>query len=514
VINHSLNILKKYHKWPALIISVFLLLFALSGIVLNHRDQFSSVDIDRKWLPPVYRYNNWNLASVKSSLKISEDSILIYGNIGIWLTCNDFMEFSKFSNGFPRGIDNRKIFTLLMTENGNIYAGSLSGLYRLDRQTSTWTFTSLPVSERRVVGMTQKEDSIIVMTRSNILVAKDTANPHFLVRTLPAALDDTGTETLFKTLWLVHSGKIFGMTGQIIVDLMALVIIFLIFSGLLFFFTPKLLRRITGSSARSKLKKTNRWSIQWHGKLGNLAFIFLGLIAITGMFLRPPLLIPIAGTRVPVIKKSWLDNPNPWFDKLRDIIWDPVAGKFLYSTTEGIYFSGAFPSENLIPFTVQPPVSVMGINVFEKSCQEGYLAGSFSGIYQWLPEKGIVTDHITGHPIVRTDGLSSPFGNVPVSGRLEFKGSEIIFDYIFGAFSPQDDVRFPEMPSSIARDSSISLWNLALEVHTGRIFYPLIGNWYILYIPLMGISTLVVLVSGFLILSRKKKAKARREDAA
>jgi hypothetical protein len=507
-----LKTLKKYHKWPALVISLFLLLFAFSGIVLNHRDLFSSIDIDRKWLPSVYRYDNWNLASVKSSLEISEDSILIYGNIGIWLTDKNFSKFSSFSDGFPKGIDNRKIFTMLMTDNGSIYAGSLSGLYNLDRQTATWSDTYLPVSERRVVGMTQKDDSIFVMTRSNILVAEDTDNPVFLARTLPAAIDDAGTETLFRTLWLIHSGKIFGVTGKIIVDVLAITLIFLIFSGLLFFFTPKLLKRISGIAARSKLKRTNRWSIQWHGKLGNIVFIFLGLIATTGMFLRPPLLIPIAGTRVPVIKNSWLDNPNPWFDKLRDILWDPGKRIFLYSTSEGIYYSGPLPSGNLIPFAVQPPVSVMGINVFEKSDHEGYLTGSFSGIYRWIPEKGIVTDHITGQSFAGSDGLASPFGNVPVSGRLEYKGSEILFDYTRGAFSHHHGVRFPEMPVPIAKSSPISLWNLALEVHTGRIFFPLIGNWYILYIPVMGISTLVVLISGYMILSRRKRAKKTSRD--
>jgi hypothetical protein len=502
-----LKTLKKYHKWPALVISLFLFLFAFSGIVLNHRDLFSSVDIDRGWLPRVYRYSNWNLASVKSSLEVSEDSILIYGNIGIWLTDKNFSKFSNFSDGFPKGIDNRKIFTMLITEAGNVYAGSLSGLYRLDRQGGKWTYTIMPVKESRIVGMTLKEDSIFVMTRSNMLVAEDTGNPVFLARTLPAALDDEGTETLFRTLWLIHSGKIFGVTGKVIVDLLAITLIFLIFSGLLFFFTPKLLKRISGTSARSKLKKTNRWSIQWHGKLGNIVFIFLGLIAITGMFLRPPLLIPIAGTRVPVIKNSWLDNPNPWFDKLRDILWDPGKGIFLYSTSEGIYYSGPFPSGNLIPFAMQPPVSVMGINVFERSDQEGYLTGSFSGIYRWIPEKGIVTDHITGQSFTGSDRLASPFGNVPVSGRMEYKGSEILFDYTRGAFSLKNNVKFPEMPTAIANNSPISLWNLALEVHTGRIFFPLIGNWYILYIPVMGISTLVVLISGYMILSRRKRAK-------
>ncbi len=77
--------LKRYHKWPGIVISVFALFFALSGIILNHRNLISSVDISRKLMPPGYQYNNWNLAAVKSSLPVGRDSMLIYGNIGAWL---------------------------------------------------------------------------------------------------------------------------------------------------------------------------------------------------------------------------------------------------------------------------------------------------------------------------------------------------------------------------------------------------------------------------------------------
>src|SRR5665647_294253 len=80
--------LKKYHKWPGIVVSGFALLFALSGIILNHRNVISSVDISRKWMPPGYQYTNWNMSGVRSSLQVGNDSVLIYGNIGIWLvTC-------------------------------------------------------------------------------------------------------------------------------------------------------------------------------------------------------------------------------------------------------------------------------------------------------------------------------------------------------------------------------------------------------------------------------------------
>ena len=556
------KILRKYHKWPALVISFFLLLFAVSGIILNHRSFFSSVDIPRNWLPSEYRYYNWNLAAVKSSLNITADSVFIYGNIGVWLTDAGFSGFSDYTSGFPAGADSRKIFSMLETANGHIYAGAQSGLYRLDRNNSFWEQVSIPVNEKRVAGMTQKNDSIIIMTRSNLLIAKDCDNPDFKLITLPPAINDDQMVSLFRTLWLIHSGKIFGAAGKIFVDIMGLILIFLIFSGLLHYFAPGLLKRVSGLPARSKIKRVNRVFIKWHNKLGSMAIFFFLIITITGMFLRPPLLISIVRTKVPVLKNTWLDNPNPWFDKLRDIIWDEERQIFLYSTSEGIYYSDPHFSAGLIPFPVEPPVSVMGVNVFEKSGSGEFIVGSFSGIYRWVPEKAEVRDYITGHPVTSVPGLASPFGSLPVSGRLEYNGGEVIFDYARGAMvipgsmstntddSPQTVLRhanpsghnpgsglagqhepaqvsrkmaagftgdrsrfegsphgFMPMPEIVKENSPLPLWNLALEVHTGRIFSPLVGDFYVLYIPVMGIVTLVVLITGLLIWVKKKRRK-------
>jgi hypothetical protein len=526
-IRNSLSTLKKYHKWFALVISFFLLLFAISGIILNHRDLFSRIDIPRKWLPADYRYENWNLGAVKSALRVSDDTVFIYGNIGIWLTDIHYENFIDFSSGLPAGIDNKKIFTMLESRNGHIYAGAQSGLYKLDRKSATWIRQQLPAEENRIVGIVQKGDSILAMTRSNILFSNDLHSPEFVNANLPPPLIKKNDVTLFRTLWLIHSGKIYGIAGKIVVDLMALALIFLIISGLIHYFTPGLLKRVSRSETRKKVKSTNKFFTRWHNTLGYLTVFFLVIIALTGIFLRPPFLIPIAGIRVPVIKYSWLDNPNPWFDKLRDIIWDEEMGKFLFSTSEGIYFSGPELTGKLQPFHIEPPVSVMGVNVFEKSGSGEYLVGSFAGIYRWtpgyFPHRTMIKDHLTGHPVV--ERRASPFGNFPVSGRLEYHGQEVLFNYMSGAviipgshqpvamnpaFHDDHQSLHPEfvaMPGVIVENSPISLWNLALEVHTGRIFFPLVGNFYILFVPLTGISTLVVLISGLIIWWRKRRRK-------
>ena len=45
--NRLLKLSKTLHKWPAIIIAFIAILFAFSGIVMNHRGIFSGVDVSR-----------------------------------------------------------------------------------------------------------------------------------------------------------------------------------------------------------------------------------------------------------------------------------------------------------------------------------------------------------------------------------------------------------------------------------------------------------------------------------
>lgn len=133
---------KKYHKWPGLIFALFILLFSVSGIIMNHRSLFSFVDVNRKWLPGNYEYNNWNMAAVKSAVKLPDDSLLVFGNVGIWKTDSSFSTFRDFNKGFPNGIDNRKIYSLLHTHNHRLIAGTLFGLFEYN---NGWEKINIPV---------------------------------------------------------------------------------------------------------------------------------------------------------------------------------------------------------------------------------------------------------------------------------------------------------------------------------------------------------------------------------
>jgi len=504
--------LKKYHKWPGLIISFLLIYYAVSGILMNHRGFISGIDIERNSLPNEYQYKNWNLAALKGNQILSKDSTLVYGNIGVWLTDSSMTNFTDFNTGFPKGIDNRKIFDVHLTPNNNLYAATLFGLYSYSFELYKWQQIPLETQINRFVSVISKGDSIIAMNRSYIFTGLDKGyNTVFTKIELKAPESYENRVSLFETVWQIHSGEIFGLPGKLFVDFVGLLSFLLSISGIIYFLFPKLIkRRKRKDKSVVKLSSTNKLSLKWHNKIGAWFIVFLIITTLTGMFLRPPLLLTIARTEISAIKFTHLDQPNPWYDDLRDIIYDDKKDEFILAGYKGLYELKTLKS---IPklFNSQPPISVMGINVFEKFDSNTYLIGSFSGLFLWNPNHNIVFDFISGKPH-ENSSMGRPFGSYAISGLIKDKQNNLhIVDYSNGILSGNGSTNFPEMPENILSKAPMSLWNLCLEIHTGRIFHFLLSDFYILIVPLSGIIALIVIISGYLIYRRRKSIKKQNQ---
>lgn len=504
--------LRKYHKWPSLVIGVFLIMFSLSGIILNHRQFFSPVNVSRNLMPPVYRYNNWNLAAVKGNIILKTNRQLIYGNIGIWETDSTFSRFTDFNQGFKKGIDHRKVFTMLQTSDRRLFAGTLFGLYQFNHEENLWRKLELPEKNPRVVKLEEHDDLVYVMTRDHLYTMTDNSRPVFRQLPLPVPEGADGKAGLFITLWVLHSGELLGLAGKLIVDLVGITLIFISLSGFYYTLLPGFARR-TSKNLRLKLQRINRTSINWHTKIGVYGIIILIVTVISGMFLRPPLLIPIANSRVSPIPGTMLDNANHWHDKLRDFVVDSANNRLILSTSEGFFETGLAGDNNCRPFRVQPPVSVMGITAFAKMKDGAYLVGSFSGLYRWYPDNETVINQITGEMVTKFS-QGNPFGATAASGVIQSNAElPAYIDYDAGWIPLKRGTSVPNMPDEISK-SPVSLWNVGLEVHTGRIFSVLLGDFYILYVPLMGLTTLLIIVTGFIMwyksVARKKKKQTQK----
>lgn len=490
--------LKKYHKWPGMFVALFAFLFALSGILLNHRDLISNIDIPRKWMPPGYQYNNWNLGGIRSSVPVGKDSILLYGNLGTWISTSEATIFQDFNNGFPDGIDKRKIYSVIKYK-GHLVAGTHFGVFTNTFRERKWEYLNLPEGEERISDLCIKGDSLLILTRDHLFYTTDLV--HLQQINLPPQAGYERKVGLFLTLWQLHSGELLGFAGMIFVDLLGFVLIFLSLTGLFHFLFPRWISRLRRHGKQYSVQlSAKKWNLKWHNMIGYIFVTFLIINTTAGMFLRPPLLIPITSSRVGIIPYTQLDVGNPWQDKLRRIVWNERQQNYLIYTSDGFFVADKKFELELIPPYNQPMVSIMGCNVLEPMGTDTWLVGSFSGLFVWNPGSGMIMDYFSGLPAETPHGISRPVGQNMVAGFItDSYGKGFWIDYNRGALALGGGTPFPAMPDEILAKSPISLWNAALEVHTGRIFEHLIGPFYLLYVPLMGLTILVVLISGILI---------------
>ena len=512
--SRAVKFFKKFHKWLAIVIAFVALLFASSGIVMNHRQTFSSIDVSRKLLPANYTYKNWNQAAVRGSLNTSEGNY-IYGNIGIWKSTDKLESLQDFNQGFPKGIDNRKIYALEKFGD-ELFAGTQLGLYKRNLNNSEWTKVALPVKKDRIADLELKENELLVLTRHYLLSSKDGKN--FERIQLPEPIGYERKTGLFDTFWELHSGELFGLPGKLLVDLLGLVTILLSITGLLHFFLPKIIRRRRKKQKdTAALVSTRKSNLNWHNVVGYIFVLFLVINTFSGMHLRPPILIAIANKEVGIIPGTHLDSPNPWFDKLRRVHWDAAKSRYIFSTKEGFFFADESLSNKLVPAPSQPPVSVMGCNVLESIDANRMMVGSFSGMYLWNTHTGEVKDYFSGKPHQPLAGMQRPIGQHMVAGFVYDRGRAWWFDYSLGAreINAAQTGTFPSMTNELRKASPMSLWNVSLEVHTGRIFENILGSFYILFVPIAGICVLLVLISGFfiwLLVYRKSERKSQSKE--
>ena len=252
--------------------------------------------------------------------------------------------------------------------------------------------------------------------------------------------------------------------------------------------------------------------LKWHNKIGWVTLVFLILTTSTGMFLRPPLLAFIGNSKVSKIPFTELDTPNPWFDKLRRIIIDENQNTIYIATLDGIYQSDLNFSTKLKQNRYQAPISVMGVNVFEQIDENRLLVGSFEGLFIWNHKTGFVYDAIKQQKFIPDYNKQIPLGEFLVTGfSNDFDIGKVFFDFNFGAGIISKNNRFVKMPINIEHQQ-MSLWNVALEVHTARMYKFMFGKFYILFIPLAGLIILFILISGFIVWYKlhRKKIKEKR----
>lgn len=544
---------KKYHRWLGLVLSVFMLVFCVSGIILNHREVFSGCEVSRKWLPASYHIKNFNNGVVKGTVvkksaahSLSSencDSVLAYGCAGVFLTDSRLSTWQDFNAGLPESIDERNVRHVVKAKDGSLWCAALRDVYRYDENSHRWKKVELPGNEERIMDVALAKDSmtVVALTRSRVFtivpfvqygeivkIGKSSSETYRVEsKIIPAPKKYEPKTTLFKLVWHLHSGEFFGLPGKLVVDAIALVLIVLSITGILLFILPYGIRRAKKLAAKARMKRLGKqfaWNMKWHNKIGYVTIVLTLWIAITGMCLRPPLMVPLVLSKLP---QTVGEDGNVWQDKLRAIRWDAVQGDWLVSTSEGFLrvdedFSQA---PKMLPDDECPKLSPMGVTVWESDGKGGWIVGSFRGIYRWNPVNhslNQILDYFTGKPSEETSMI--PISDNLVCGYSEdfLGGKPLVFDFAKGVEDakgqavalcndePKKSRNGESMSDLICETAPMSLWNVALELHVGRCYSPFLGPLSDLFVFLSGLLITLVLLSGYIISHRRrKKAQAR-----
>ena len=543
---------KKYHRWLGLVLSVFMLVFCVSGIILNHREVFSGCEVSRKWLPASYYIKNFNNGVVKGTVvkksaahSLSSencDSVLVYGCAG-FLTDSRLSTWQDFNAGLPESIDERNVRHVVKAKDGSLWCAALRDVYRYDENSHRWKKVELPGNEERIMDVALAKDSmtVVALTRSRVFtivpfvqygeivkIGKSSSETYRVEsKIIPAPKKYEPKTTLFKLVWHLHSGEFFGLPGKLVVDAIALVLIVLSITGILLFILPYGIRRAKKLAAKARMKRLGKqfaWNMKWHNKIGYVTIVLTLWIAITGMCLRPPLMVPLVLSKLP---QAVGEDGNVWQDKLRAIRWDAVQGDWLVSTSEGFLrvdedFSQA---PKMLPDDECPKLSPMGVTVWESDGKGGWIVGSFRGIYRWNPVNhslNQILDYFTGKPSEETSMI--PISDNLVCGYSEdfLGGKPLVFDFAKGVEDakgqavalcndePKTSRNEESMSDLICETAPMSLWNVALELHVGRCYSPFLGPLSDLFVFLSGLLITLVFLSGYIISHRRrKKAQAR-----
>ncbi|NDV60728.1 PepSY-associated TM helix domain-containing protein [Bacteroides sp. 519] len=493
--------MKKLHKVTGIVLALIIIWMGVSGVILNHRKSLSEKGISRKHLPASYQYNNWNYGFFKGSLTLSPDTVFLYGSEGIWLTNEMGDSIVEYNQGIRSGADNLKISRMIQAPGSEVYAAGMYQLYRYNPDRGVWENQQLPADIDRITDLEIKGDTLVVLTRSELLVAKVSHNLDFEKIELAASPDRDNKRSLFRIIWKLHSGELFGTLGQVVVDFFAVLLAFFSITGLIIWLLPKRIKaRKKKKQLVQKHVKTFRFSWKWHNSLGYWFTIPLLILVISGTFLRPPLLIAIAKSEVTPPPLTTMSTDNAWHDQLRVIRYDSLQHEWLLYTSDGFY---TLPDFAALPrkIKIQPPVSVMGVNVLQQLDEVCWVVGSFSGLTIWNRSTGTSIDGFTGEPVRPISGM--PFGQRKISGfTTALKNRTVVFDYDRGAYVFEQDRYFTPMPNKYA-NRPMSLWNLALEMHTGRIF-TFLGMWNVLFVFVVGIAATSMIVSGWWVYRKKR----------
>ncbi|WP_224747042.1 PepSY domain-containing protein [Pelovirga terrestris] len=494
----SFRISRAIHKYLGLILGLYLTAMGASGLLLNHPAWIRSIDTPQSLVPADYSYQNWNRMLVRSGTISADGTWYLAGKAGIARSDDQGRSFTVVDEGFPPAAYDRDTAALVILNEDSadrtLLAATRSGLYQ-KHGNNPWAQVVLPgaPSSPRMVAVVETGERIVAFSETAAWQA-DPGSLNFAPVNLAVAEQDDATKVpLFRILHDIHNGAILGAPGKVLLDISAIILVILGFSGLVIWFVPWRNRKLP--TRRRPPGSLFRWCWKYHLKLGIWIVVILMILAGSGIFLRPPLLLATVSHSLAADNPLLLFSPRSGgFGGKIQAATASSNGTIVISTENGLWHGPADLEEAFQRLQLPVPIHGMGVTVLEGMADGQLLIGSFSGLF-------VVEEHQGRVWRLRRPGLqeSNPYQSNDLVSGVVMAGNRpyVRFDYHDGMLPMTAHQRsLPTMPAEIAAAAPMSLWHYLFEFHNGRIFEPWLGPWYLLIIPLSGIILLLLCLSG------------------
>jgi len=488
---------KWIHKYIGLVVLVFLIWMSITGIILNHPDIIEKYSVNKAFVPKSYHPKNWNRSTMKGIVIDKNNSavLYLYGRQGVFFSDNRGKSFVSFMEGsFPKSPKGRRTNSLYALNNV-IVAATNNGIYVLNKNTGRWTKSFIPSDEKEFVKILRVNDKLLALTKSQVFESDLSEELNFKEIKLNRDVS-VDSIRLIDFFFSLHDGSIFGIFGKLLWDFAGIVILFLSISAFYIWYYPKKRKRkfkINNSYNSDSEKSVFKLLYKYHKKLGWYLGLLVLIITLTGIFLRPPLIAVLA--RKAISSKFLPSSSNVWNHKIHNALYDSANEKLVIECKDGIW-SGSTEGDRVFS-RINIPVNIfaMGATVFDELKKGEWIIGSFGGIATYN-----VIDKEVNHILPQKPDFNSVRpASTMITSYVQMSDSVI---YLVGHYKGLCDINgvslnVIKMPPYIEDNYRMPLWNYMFEIHNARMFRSFIGGLYILIIPLFGILSVLVLLSGF-----------------
>lgn len=487
------------HRWIGLVLIPSCLILAISGILIAHPEWIRHLEAPAAIVPGSYHPENWNRMIIRESQELRDGNqrlLLVAGKAGVLMRQTPDGPWTLLNEGYPHAAYDRDTRALAIApqtaaqSSPRILAATRNSLHLLDWTQQRWKTVHLERDENsEFVDLDFDGKRFIIASQRHIY----TADPEFgdIHRLSTQLQSDARVQwPAFRVLHEFHEHLLLGTPGKILVDVLGLGLIVLSLSAMVIWY------RLRGPGSllhhRPGLFCTS-WNCHLH--MGAILALFLTATALSGAFLRPPLILALLRGQMdadhPALERA---KRSPLGAPIQKILTRPQHNQILIATTAGLHVGPLDGRANMQPVSAPVPIHGMGLTVLENLSDAQLLLGSFSGLWRW----DLRTNRASPIPRPGMD-QSNPFqGNDLTTAVLLRDGTlQWRVDYHDGLLAPRTGATAPDMPMPdwLAR-TPMSLWHYAFEWHNGRIAQPLLGIGYMLLIPLTGLGLAGVCLTG------------------